>query len=131
MKNAGLTLLEVMAAIAIFALTATSIMKAAGDHLQGIAVLEEATFSNWVADNRLQQVVIEDVWPPQNNKRGTMEMAGRTWYWQQVVSATQDKELRQVEIIVTTDQKGENVATSLVTFVANPRPAKGDFGFAN
>ncbi len=127
MNQRGLTLLEVMAAIAIFALTATSIMKAASDHLRGVAVLEELTFATWVANNRLNQVMVENAWPPQNNKKGSMEMAGTTWYWQQVVAETQDKDLRQVTIFVSSDEEGEKVATSVVTFVGNPRPPKGDF----
>ncbi|XOV80161.1 MAG: type II secretion system minor pseudopilin GspI [Aestuariibacter sp.] len=118
-----MTLLEVMAAIAIFALTSTSIMKAASDHLRGISVLEELTFATWIANNRLQQAQVENAWPPQNNKRGSEDMAGRTWYWQQRVTETQDKDLRQVEVVVSTDPQGENIATSVVTFFANPRPA--------
>lgn len=123
MKQSGMTLLEVMAAIVIFALAATSIMKAATDHMRGIGALEELTFATWVANNRLQHAQVENAWPPQNNKRGSEEMAGRTWYWQQRVTETQDKDLRQVEVLVSTDPEGENIATSVVTYFANPRPA--------
>lgn len=123
MKPKGMTLLEVMAAIAIFALTATSIMKAASDHIRGITVLEEITFATWIANNRLQNAIVENAWPPQNNKRGSEEMAGRTWYWRQVVTETEDKDLRQVEIFVGTDPEGENITTSVMTYFANPRPA--------
>jgi general secretion pathway protein I len=123
MKQHGMTLLEVMAAIVIFALTATSIMKAASEHLRGIAVLEELTFATWVANNRLQQAQVENSWPPENNKKGSEEMAGRTWYWQQRVVETEDKDLRQVEVTVSVDPQGENIATSVVTFFANPKPA--------
>lgn len=123
MNSKGMTLLEVMAAIVIFALTATSIMKAASDHLRGIAILEELTFATWVANNRLQQAQVENAWPPQNNKKGSEDMAGKTWYWQQKVTETEDKDLRQVEILVSADPSLETISTSVVTFFANPRPA--------
>lgn len=128
MKQQGLTLLEVMAAVAIFALTATAIMKATTDHLRGIGYLEEITFATWVANNRLSQLQIENTWPPQNNKTGSMEMGGNTWYWKQQVVETQDSDLRQIEVIVSSDEEGEFVAASVISYVANPKPTRRSLG---
>lgn len=123
-KQTGLTLLEVMVALFIFALTATSIMKAATEHLRGLSTLESLTFATWVANNELNNLMVEQRWPPENNKKGYIEMAGTTWYFRHEVSQTQDKELRQVEVLVATDEQMENVVTSMSTFIANPKPAR-------
>lgn len=119
-REQGMTLLEVMVALLIFALTATSVMKAATEHLRGVGVLEDVTFATWVANNQMTGVLLDETWPPKNNDKGNTEMAGRTWYWQQRVTSTADNDMRNVEIIVSTDEAGENVITSINTFIAQP-----------
>ncbi|MEP2652947.1 MAG: type II secretion system minor pseudopilin GspI, partial [Paraglaciecola sp.] len=51
-SSSGMTLLEVMVALLIFALTATAIMKAASEHLTTVSQIEDITFATWVANNR-------------------------------------------------------------------------------
>lgn len=124
LKQKGLTLIEVMVAISIFALSATAIMKAASDHLNGLDTLENMTFANWVANNELNNLLVEQQWPPENNLRNSVEMGGATWYIRHEVTQTQDVELRQIEVFVAQDEQMDNIVTSLVTFVANPKPAR-------
>ncbi|MBU2978320.1 type II secretion system minor pseudopilin GspI [Alteromonas sp. C1M14] len=119
-KQSGLTLLEVMAAIVIFALAGTAALKAASDHLLSVGKIEETTFATWVANNRINQVKLTGSWPPQNNVRGTTEMADRTWYWQQAVQKTANEELRSLEISVGLDGDYNAFTTTVVTFVAEP-----------
>lgn len=120
-KNAkGLTLIEVMVALAIFAMVGTAILKAAGDHLSSVAQVEEITMGNWVANNRLNQLQLYTPWPPKNNQKGTMEMADRTWYWQQSVVKTTDNDLRAVTVTVGLDDDYANSVTSVTTFLAKP-----------
>ncbi|MBN7823648.1 type II secretion system minor pseudopilin GspI [Bowmanella dokdonensis] len=115
-----MTLLEIMVALLIFALTGTAVMKAAGDHLHNVSMIEEITFATWVANNRLAQVHLEGRWPPQNNQKGSEEMADRTWYWKQVVNETADKDLRQVSVEIRLQENSEQVITSVSTFLARP-----------
>ena len=119
-KQQGLTLLEVMVALLIFALTGTAILKAAGDHLSSVGQIESVTFANWVASNRLNQLQLETTWPPKNNLKGSMEMADRTWFWQQNVTKTNDADLRAVTITVGEDKNYVSTVTSVTTFVAKP-----------
>ena len=99
-SSRGMTLLEVMIALFVFALAGTAVMKAASSHLNSISQIEDITFATWVASNRLNQLKLDDTWPPKNDQKGSMEMAERTWYWQQKVEKTNDDTLRQVEITV-------------------------------
>lgn len=116
--SAGMTLLEVLVALFIFALTGTAIMKAASDHLTGVGQIEDITFATWVANNRLNQVHIDNTWPIKNNKKGEQEMAGRLWYWQQRTTKTSDDEMVQVEITVGLDEQYQESITSVSTFIA-------------
>jgi general secretion pathway protein I len=114
----GMTLLEVLVALFIFALTGTAIMKAASDHLTGVGQIEEITFATWVANNRLTQLHIDNTWPIKNNQKGEQEMAGRKWYWQQRVNKTNDSDMVQVEVSVGLDEQYEDTVTSASTFIA-------------
>lgn len=119
-KQSGLTLLEVMVALLIFALTGTAILKAAGEHLSSVGQIESVIFANWVASNRLNQLQIENTWPPKNNLKGSVQMADRTWYWQQTVTKTNDNDLLSVTISVGEDERYSSSVTSVTTFVAKP-----------
>ncbi|WP_246223163.1 type II secretion system minor pseudopilin GspI [Alteromonas profundi] len=119
-KQQGMTLLEVMVALLIFALTGSAILKAAGDHLNNVGQVEAITFANWVASNRLNQLQIETSWPPKNNVKGQMDMADRTWYWQQSVVKTNDEDLRAVTVNVGLNEDYSDNVTSVTTFVAKP-----------
>ncbi|MBL4632078.1 MAG: type II secretion system minor pseudopilin GspI [Paraglaciecola sp.] len=113
-----MTLLEVMVALFIFAITGTAIMKAASDHLTGVGQIEDITFATWVVNNRLTQLHIDSTWPVKNNKKGEQEMAGRTWYWQQRVTKTADSDMVKVEVSVGLDEEFEGTVTSASTFIA-------------
>ncbi|MEG3765542.1 type II secretion system minor pseudopilin GspI [Alteromonas sp. 14N.309.X.WAT.G.H12] len=119
-KQSGLTLLEVMAAIVIFAMAGTAALKAASDHLLSVGKIEEITFATWVANNRINKVKLTATWPPENNLRGTSEMANRTWYWKQVVKETSQEELQALEISVGLDANYDDFTTTVITYVAEP-----------
>ena len=124
MMQRGMTLLEVMVALLIFAITGTAVMKAASEHLNSVTVIEDVTIATWVANNRLTRLHLERRWPPQNNLKGQQEMADRTWYWQQLVQETADKDMRSVEIQVRLQENGNDAITTVSTFVT--RRPQGD-----
>lgn len=116
----GMTLLEVMVALFIFAMAGTAVMKAATEHLSSVGDIEEVTFATWVASNRLNQIKLTTQWPPQNNQKGSTEMADRTWYWQQFIRKTNDSGLRQVEVKVGLDENYQSSVTSVISYVTQP-----------
>ena len=118
--QSGMTLIEVMAALVIFALAGTAVMKSAAEHLSSVSQVEEVTFATWVANNRLNEMKLTGTWPPKTNVRGTMEMADRTWYWQQVVTKTTDDDLRAVEVNVGQDPQYEYFQANVITYVSKP-----------
>ncbi len=119
MKKRGFTLLEVLVAMAIFALAGIALGSAATEHLRSLDLLKTQTFAAWVASNRLTEVHLEAQWPPQENKKGNVEMAGQRWYWQQKVSKTADDNMRMVEVSVARDEAMSDIAVMQSTFVSN------------
>jgi len=118
----GFTLIEVMLAMAVFAIAGVALLGVADNNYRHISHLEEQMFANWVASNQLVEVSLDKTWPPKNNRKGQVEMAGRTWYWQQKVIKTTNKEMRSVVIEVRLDEDEELVTASAMTYLAQDKP---------
>lgn len=109
-QSTGFTLIEVMLALSIFTLAALAALQVASGHLRSISMLEEHAFALMVASNRMAEVHISDTWPPQNEASGQMLMAERNWFWRQQVVDTVTDGLREVTVIVSTEEEGDEVA---------------------
>ncbi|WP_394213052.1 type II secretion system minor pseudopilin GspI [Enterovibrio calviensis] len=112
----GFTLIEVMVAMAVFAVAALAVLNATGQHVNTLGVLEEKTFASMVADNQLALFVLEGK-VPSSEKNGSSEMAGRTWYWTIKPTATADNALRAVDVIVWQDESKRGSLVSVRTYV--------------
>ena len=76
-KQRGFTLLEVMLAMAVFAIAGVALLGVADNNYRHISHIEEQMFANWVASNQLVEVSLDKTWPPKNNRKGKVEMADR------------------------------------------------------
>jgi len=120
-KKLGFTLIEVMLAMAVFSIAGVALLGVADNNYRHISHLEEQMFANWVASNQLVVLSLDETWPPKNNKKGKVEMAGRTWYWQQKVVKTANKELRSVVMEVRANEDDELVTASIMTYLAQSK----------
>ncbi|PSW13121.1 type II secretion system protein GspI [Photobacterium sanctipauli] len=114
----GLTLLEVLVALAVFAISALGVMKAVSQHLNTLGYLEEKTFAAMVADNELAKVRLSGE-IPSSTKRGKSELAGREWYWTIKSTKTADGYLRALDVTVATDEARKQSVVVLRTYVEN------------
>lgn len=96
----GFTLLEVLVALAIFALVAASVLAASGRSLQTAGRLEDKTLALWVADNQLVELLLETPPPGVGSRQGRAEYAGRAWQWQAQIMPTSHPALRRVDLWV-------------------------------
>lgn len=75
----GMTLIEVLVALAIFATAAISVMKSVTQHINTLSYLEDKTFASLIVDNQISRVMLEG--EPKKTKSGKVEMVGKAWYW--------------------------------------------------
>ena len=118
----GFTLIEVMLAMAIFSIAGIALLSAADNNFKNLTHLENKVLANWVASNQLVEASLDPAWPPKNNKKGTVEMAGREWFWQQKVIKTTDKNMRAVVIEIRIEEDQKLALTSVMTYVSKSQP---------
>jgi general secretion pathway protein I len=94
----GFTLLEVMVAMTVLALTMGAVIKAVGSYTANQAYLRDRTLAAWVARNVLVEQQVKDAWPSVGELKGTAEMGGREWRWIGSVSQTDEKDLRRLDV---------------------------------
>lgn len=128
MKGArGFTLLEVLVALAIFALVAASVLTASARSVRTAGQLEDRTLAMWVADNRLSELQLADTPPADGGDQGQVEFAGRRWLWQSEIQATSEPAMRRVTLWVAAEERGasgdlrERALVSLSGFLGAPQ----------
>lgn len=96
----GFTLLEVLVALAVLALTMGAVIKAVGDYTGNQAYLRDRTLAVWVARNVLAEQQLESAWPGVGEIKGNSDMGGREWSWLATVTQTEEEELRRLDVEV-------------------------------
>lgn len=118
MSCRGMTLLEVMVALAIFAVAGIAVMSSVSQQLVGLTALEEKTIATWVADNRQVEVKLRKNWPGLSWTNGKEEMAGQTWYWRWRGVETQDSSFRALDVEVRSEEKAKDPRVTLRSYVS-------------
>ena len=130
----GFTLLEVLVALLVLALSLGAVIQTAADYAQNQAYLRDRTFAEWVARNQLAttllQVRMAKRWPSIGQQKGeiefpvaTSDVGGREWRWVMQVTQTPEEDLRRLDIEVfplNVDEDQPPLA-SLSGFVGKPQ----------
>lgn len=114
--NKGMTLLEVLVALTIFATAALSVLRSVTQHINTLSYLEEKTFASMVIDNQMALMMLDK--PPTSTKKGETELAGQTWYWTIAPVKTTSDILKSVDVSVATTKDQQSPLLTVRTYVA-------------
>jgi general secretion pathway protein I len=117
-STCGFTLLEVLVALALLALTFAAALGATARTASDTAYLRDKTLATWVASNELTRVSLVGDWPAPGVRRGSSPMAGREWNWELRIVATADQDVHRLELTVG-DAEGSPMV-QLVGYLARP-----------
>jgi len=98
-RNVGFTLIEVLVAVAIFAIMATAVQKTISVRLQISQDLENITIASWIAQNKLNEARFS----PDNTKgkkQTSVEMAARTWRVTTEFETTKNDSINRIDVNV-------------------------------
>ncbi len=120
----GFTLIEVVVALAVISIGLAAVIKTAGVVTKNTAHLNERTIAMWVAQNAMAEFELELESEPNKESQGQEEMAGVEWHWQKEIKATEDPDIKRVEIQVRRDKKSSSqvyatLVTLLPTYIGN------------
>ena len=119
--NLGFTLLEVLVALAIVAITLAAAIKVSGEFSVNAAYLKEKTLAQWIAENRAEEIRLSGSMPAIGKQEGETEMAERVWRWQVKTSNTEDTRLRRLDIAVIAENGDfDQPIATLVAFMSSP-----------
>lgn len=119
-RQQGFTFLEVLAALVIVSIALLATISAMSTATDNSSRLRDKTFAHWVAENRLSEIRIGNIYPDLgSNASETVEMGLSEWKWEQSVIATDDENLRRVKISVFKNEE-ERPTTFLEALVMNP-----------
>lgn len=117
-RQRGFTLVEVMVALAIFAIAALVFLKNATLMVQQQQRLEEKTLALWLAENRLAELRLSQPWPPIGSTETEVTSAQREWRISTEVSETALPTLRKVLVTVRQPAADEDrILASLTGFM--------------
>ena len=114
----GFTLLEVLVALTIVALSLGALISTSGSQATSAAYLKQKTIAHWVAMNEITQLQIEKAWLSKGDSKGSTQMAGTEWFWTRTVKETEDDNSRQVELKIYLDKDREYSMTRLVAYLS-------------
>ncbi|UCX03141.1 type II secretion system minor pseudopilin GspI [Shewanella glacialimarina] len=118
-NSKGMTLLEVIVALAVFSIAAVSVTKSLGEQMANMPILEERTLGQWVASNQMVEARLPDKFPEIGSKDGQVELAGEEWYWRQEVIKTTDDNFRMIRVSVSKDQRYTRIVALVSSYVHN------------
>ena len=118
-RSAGFTLLEVMVALGIAALSLTAVTAAMSQMVDAASSMRERTYASWIAQNKIAEMRLSNVVPDVSEDSGEVEFAGLEWTWRSTVSETGVENLFRVDVAVSFVDS-EAIIRSVTGFIGEP-----------
>jgi general secretion pathway protein I len=96
----GFTLLEVLVALAILAITMAAVSRTAGSSIHHVDALRIRVVADWVAQNRLALHQARGDFIAPGIQTGTEEQAGQIYPWKEEIIATPNPTMRRIIVNV-------------------------------
>ena len=120
-KSSGFTLIEVMIALAIFAIVSTTLIKNATQTVSHLRIIQERSMAQWIAESEMQTLRLQprtqENFPSQGTNLISQVMGGREWQVAVDVRTTENELVRRVEITVFDEQDLDTPLANLSGFL--------------
>lgn len=118
-KQKGMTLLEVLVALAIFSLAGLTLLQTTAQQARNAGMMKEKMLASWLADNQQVRLHLNKLWPEKSATGASVTYAGEEWYlsWQGV--DTEFSQLRALDIEVRRHKQDAAAIFSLRSYVVH------------
>lgn len=98
--NRGFTLLEVLIALSIFAICASTLLQQSGRSVRQATSLETRTQASWIAENEMERLRLAEEFAAVGRQEKEITFASRQWFITQDITNTSNQDLRKAVIEV-------------------------------
>lgn len=112
----GFTLLEVLIALAVFAVLALAISRQIANGIQVQQQLFVKAAASMIIDNELALLMIDKNWPELGVDERVITALDRQWRVTKTINSTSDSMLREVIFSVALDETSDNEVASLIVY---------------
>jgi general secretion pathway protein I len=123
-SSSGFTLIEVMVALVIVALSLTAVTAALSQMIDAGQTMRDRTYASWIAQNRITEMRLATATPDVGASNGEVQYANADWSWRAVVSETGVDDLYRIDVAVSFAGSDDVVRT--VTGFVGPPGAPGE-----
>lgn len=118
-RTRAFTLVEVMVALAIIALSLTAIAAKMSRMIDTSNSMRERTYASWIAQNKITELRLANVLPEVTTTSGDIDYANSNWRWRAVVSESGIDNLFRVDVEVF-DTDGDFMIRKVTGFIGEP-----------
>ena len=115
----GFTLVEVMVALAIVALSLTAVAASMNQMIDAANTMRERTYASWIAQNKIAELRLANVLPEVSTSDGDVTFANTDWAWTAVVSETGIENFYRVDVTVALAGSDYDIRT-VTGFIGEP-----------
>lgn len=113
-KEKGFTLIEVIIALAVIAISMAAVINGVGKNVSNASYLREKTLAHWVASNKVAEIQLSNIALDADEKSGEATLANLRWEWNVDIDDTDIQDIKRVTVSV----QREGGDTPLATVVA-------------
>jgi general secretion pathway protein I len=99
--QSGLTLIEVLIALAIVGISMTAVIKTTSQSIRATNYLQNKMIATWVAQEKITEARMGLLrLSPENESREKTNALNRDWFWQAQEKETPNKRIKKIEVKV-------------------------------
>ena len=117
--QAGFTLIEVMVALAIVALSLSAVVASVSQMVQAASAIQERTYASWIAQNKISEIRLSNVTPEVSETDDQVTFASVEWALRTKISETGVENLYRVDVAVSY-ASNEQVIRTVTGFIGEP-----------
>tara|TARA_B100001093_G_C26529887_1_gene885549 strand:+ start:212 stop:652 length:441 start_codon:yes stop_codon:yes gene_type:complete len=121
-KNSkGFTLLEVMVALTIVALSLIAVTSSIAQMIDSSSMIRDRTYATWIAQNIITEYRLSATTPSVGETDGEVLFMSRDWNWRAIVEDTGIDNLYRINVQVSLAENENNIRT-VTGFIGQPSP---------